>query len=210
MALLLPVALPEMETVTGRFILRPFTPKDVGPLAAILLRDEIWSQGYGGGEFRPVSPAELAGFIQRRYEGRLIFSVFRVDPGRQDRFIGTTGVTDVQAERECATVGRTVFDPAVWGTRANHEVKVALLDWLFSCGAGRIECEVDACNQRSLRSLVRFGFTVEGTRRRSAQRVDGSWRDIVILSLLTEEWPEARRRVVSCMTGSGDKGLQAA
>jgi RimJ/RimL family protein N-acetyltransferase len=53
---------------------------------------------------------------------------------------------------------------------------------------------VDPRNHRSLTSLTRFGFTVEGTRRRSSQRVDGTWRDIVILSLLQEEWPEVRER----------------
>jgi RimJ/RimL family protein N-acetyltransferase len=85
--------------------------------------------------------------------------------------------------------------------KANHEVKTALLDWLFARGAGRIECDVDPRNHRSLTSLTRFGFTVEGTRRRSSQRVDGSWRDIVILSLLVEEWPDVHKRALGSLEG---------
>lgn len=61
---------------------------------------------------------------------------------------------------------------------------------------GRVECDVDPRNRRSLSSLKRFGFTVEGTRRRSSRRNDGSWRDIVVLSLLTEEWPATRERAL--------------
>jgi RimJ/RimL family protein N-acetyltransferase len=80
--------------------------------------------------------------------------------------------------------------------KANHEVKLTLLDWLFSRGAGRVECDVDPRNRRSISSLQRFGFTVEGTRRRSSQRIDGSWRDVVVLSLLREEWPATRERAL--------------
>jgi RimJ/RimL family protein N-acetyltransferase len=83
--------------------------------------------------------------------------------------------------------------------KANLEVKLALLDWVFSHGAGRVECDVDPRNHRSMSSLRRFGFTVEGTRRRSSQRIDGSWRDIVVLSLLTEEWSATRARAVRAL-----------
>jgi RimJ/RimL family protein N-acetyltransferase len=146
-----------------------------------------------------MGPADLAGFIQRRYDGHAIYSVFTAGPPGHQVFVGTTGITEIQADVERVKIGRTVLDPRVWGSRANHEVKIALMDWLFSCGAGRIECDVDPRNQRSLRSLARFGFTVEGVRRRSSPRVDGSWRDIVVLSLLVEEWPQARAQAVAAL-----------
>jgi len=199
MALQLPGLLPHLETVTGRLVLEPFSAADVGPLSAVLARDEIWCQGYGDGEHRPTSPADLAAFIQRRYDGHAIFSVFTAGPAGNRLFVGTTGITEVHADVERVRVGRTVLDPRVWGSGANHEVKIALMDWLFSCGAGRIECDVDPRNQRSLRSLTRFGFTVEGVRRRSSPRADGSWRDIVVLSLLVEEWPQARSQAVAAL-----------
>jgi RimJ/RimL family protein N-acetyltransferase len=93
-------------------------------------------------------------------------------------------------------IGRTIISPAFWGMTANHEVELALLDWVFSRGARRVECDVDPQNHRSISSLKRFGFTVEGTRRRSSQRIDGSWRDIIVLSLLAEEWPATRERAL--------------
>lgn len=199
MALQLPGLLANLETLTGRFVLQPFSMADVVQLSAVLAHDEIWSQGYGDGEHRPTDPADLAGFIQRRYDGHAIYSVFTAGPPGYQAFVGTTGLTEIQADVERVKIGRTVLDPRVWGSRANHEVKIALMDWLFSCGAGRIECDVDPRNQRSLRSLTRFGFTIEGIRRRSSPRADGSWRDIVVLSLLVEEWPQARAQAVAAL-----------
>lgn len=198
MVLHLPDFLPTLQSGTGRFILEPYSPADSGALADILAQDSIWSQGYGDGDHRPRGRAELLAYIERRYRGHRIFSVFTDEPVRQ--FVGTTGVTEVDAVSERAKIGRTVISPACWGMKVGQDTKIALLDWLIGCGAGRIEADVDPRNLRSLSSLTRFGFTVEGTRRRSVQRVDGSWRDIVVLSLLREEWPELRARALAALT----------
>lgn len=209
MALLLPETLPTLQTVTGRFVLAPFTPLDVEPLARLLARDEIWSQGFSDSEARPAGEAELAAFVDRRFAGLQVFSVYRQLPQGQSRFVGTTGITDHDDLSERVKIGRTVIDPDLWGAKVNHEVKITLLDWLFSCGAGRVECDVDARNQRSLSSLVRFGFTAEGTRRRSSRNIDGLWRDFVILSLLTEEWPDVRPRALAALAGPSRADLLA-
>lgn len=201
MALLLPDTLPTLHTVTGRFVLAPFTPLDVEPLARLLARDEIWSQGFSDSEPRPAGERALNAFVDRRFAGLQVFSVYQQLPLGQSRFIGTTGITEHDAWTERVKIGRTVLDPDFWGAKVNHEVKISLLDWLFSSGAGRVECDVDARNQRSLASLVRFGFTAEGTRRRSSRNVDGMWRDFVILSMLTEEWADVRPRALASLTG---------
>ena len=207
MALLIPDTLPSLETVTGRFVLAPFTALDIEPLARLLGQEVIWSQGFSDSEARPVGEAELAAFVERRFSGLQIFSVYQKLPEGQSRFVGTTGITSYDGGTECVKIGRTVLDPQLWGAKVNHEVKITLLDWLFSCGAGRIECDVDARNQRSLSSLVRFGFTAEGTRRRSSRNLEGLWRDFVILSLLTEEWPGLRPRVLTALSGQDAAGL---
>jgi RimJ/RimL family protein N-acetyltransferase len=200
MALCFPATLPTLVTTTGRFILAPFSADDVNPLARTLADDDIWSQGYADGETRPYRHKDLVDFVHRRYDGHLVFSIFYTGLPRELFFIGTTGITDFHCETERVKIGRTVISSAFWGAKVNHELKLALLEWLFSCGAGRIECDVDPRNQRSLTSLSRFGFTVEGTRRRSSQRADGSWRDIVMLSLLREEWASIRVRTAESAT----------
>ena len=201
MALRLPHILPTLHTATRRFVLSPFTTAHIGPLADILTNDRIWAQGFGDGDRRPASRDELVAYIRRRHEGLRIFAIHYTGLPGGPLFVGTTGITESHARAERVKIGRTVISPAFWGMKANHEVKTALLDWLFARGAGRIECDVDPRNHRSLTSLTRFGFTVEGTRRRSSQRVDGSWRDIVILSLLVEEWPHVRKRALGSLEG---------
>jgi RimJ/RimL family protein N-acetyltransferase len=176
MALRLPHTLPFLHTATGRFVMSPFTDAHIDPLADILANDDIWTQGFGDGDHRPGSHDEIVAYIRRRYEGLRIFAIHYAGLPRGLLFVGTTGITESHARTERVKIGRTVISPAFWGMKANHEVKNALLDWLFARGAGRIECDVDPRNHRSLTSLTRFGFTVEGTRRRSSQRVDGTWR----------------------------------
>lgn len=193
----LPHVLPALTTATGRFALSPFGAEHVEPLARVLEHDDIWSQGFGDGEHRPSTHEETLAYIGRRFAPLPLFAIHSVSPAGEPLFVGTTGLTEVHPELERVKVGRTVLSPAFWGAGANHEVKAAVLDWLFSCGAGRVECDVDPRNERSLRSLARFGFTLEGVRRRSSRRVDGTWRDVVVLSLLVEEWPQVRDHALS-------------
>ena len=201
MTLRLPRTLPTLPTFTGRFVLTPFISADVDPLARILANDNIWDMGFSDGHHRPATHEEMVRFIHRRHQGLRIFAVHYTGLPGGPLFMGTTGITDSHTPTERVKIGRTLVSPVFWGMKANHEVKLALIDWAFSCGAGRIECDVDPRNHRSLSSLTRFGFTVEGIRRRSSQRVDGSWRDIVVLSLLTEEWPEVRERAHRALNG---------
>lgn len=210
MTLRLPHTLPTLPTATGRFILSPFTDAHVEPLAAILANDAIWAQGFGDSDHWPGNHDELVALVRRRHEGLRILAIDYTGLPRGPLFVDTTGGTESHARTERVKIGRTVISPAFLGMHANHEVKTALLGWLFSRGAGRIECDVDPRNHCSLTSLNRFGFTVEGTGRRSSRRVDGTWRDIVILSLLTEEWPAVRERSLQALAGLGHGGLLAA
>lgn len=207
MALRVPHTLPTLPTSTGRFILGPFTDHHIGPLADILSNDAIWAQGFGDGGHRPATHEELVAYIRQRHAGLRIFAIHYIGLAGGPLLVGTTGITESHARTERVKIGRTVISPAFWGMKANHEVKTALLDWLFSRGAGRIECDVDPRNQRSLTSLTRFGFTIEGARRRSSQRVDGTWRDVVVLSLLTEEWPAVRDRSLQALSSLTESGM---
>lgn len=201
MPLRLPHALPTLHTAIGRFVLSPFTDAHVEPLAHILANDDIWAQGFGHGDHRPGSYDELVAFIQRRHEGVRIFAIHYTGLPGGPLFVGTTGIIESNPRTARVKIGRTVISPAFWGMQANHEVKTALLEWLFSRGAARVDCDVDTRNHRSLTSLSRFGFTVADTRRRSSQRVDGTWRDIAMLTLTAEDWPAVRERALQSLSG---------
>lgn len=196
MVLHLPDTLPTLTTVTGRYVLSPFEARDVGPLARLLAHDEVWSQGYGDGGPRPTTREETVRHIHRRYDGLPVFAIRRMGPRGGTLFAGTTGITGASAHRDRVRVGRTVIHPALWGTGANHEVKIAVFDWLFAAGAGGIECDVDPRNVRSLKSLAALGFAVDGFRRTPVPHADRPWRDMAVLGLSRAEWPRFRERAV--------------
>jgi len=194
MPLELPDVMPALPTITGRFELVPLKKKKhYTDIAKVLEDDRIWSQGFGDTAQRPLTEEDRIEFIDNfiRADERIIWAVVHVET---DTAIGTTGLAHYSAELERCHIGRTVLSTEWWGKGVNHETKLALMDWLFDCGAGRIECDVDIQNHRSTSSLVSFGFTPEGTRRRSSQRWDGTWRDMNVLSVVREEWEEIRIR----------------
>jgi RimJ/RimL family protein N-acetyltransferase len=193
MPLEMPQTMPAMTTITGRFELEPLAKKHYEDIAAILEDEHIWAQGFGDTAQRPLTHEERIDFIDHfmLMNNRRLWAIIDNATGVA---IGTTGLAENIVIHERCHIGRTIISPAHWGKRINHEVKLALMDWLFDCGAGRIECDVDAINARSGNSLLSFGFTHEGVRRRASQRWDGTWRDLQIFSVIREEWEEIRLR----------------
>jgi ribosomal-protein-serine acetyltransferase len=64
----------------------------------------------------------------------------------------------------------------------------AVIDHLFQdLGMHRIEIRADPANDKSRRIPERLGFVQEGVAR-EAQYRNGSWHDLVVYSLLRDEW----------------------
>jgi len=52
--------------------------------------------------------------------------------------------------------------------------------------------KTDHLNVRSQNAIARLGAVREGTLRHQMIRRDGTWRDTVYFSILSDEWPAAR------------------
>lgn len=59
-----------------------------------------------------------------------------------------------------------------------------------------MQFNVDDLNERSRRAVLGIGATEEGALRRHARRSDGSWRTTMVYSVIGEEWPPLRARLV--------------
>lgn len=80
--------------------------------------------------------------------------------------------------------------PALRGKGLNAEVKLLLLGHAFEdCGFERVKLQTDSINQHSRDAIVRLGAVQEGVLRHHQPRADGSWRDTVVFSILSAEWP---------------------
>ena len=79
---------------------------------------------------------------------------------------------------------------------ANREAKYLMLQHAFECwDCLRVEFKTSALNQQSRNALLGIGAVEEGILRHHMINADGSLRDSVYFSILSEEWPAVRRRL---------------
>ena len=113
------------------------------------------------------------------------------------RVIGSTCYMDVPLFPESVEIGATYYGRSHWRSAVNTEAKLLLLGHAFDgLGFDRVMLKTDCRNERSQNAIARLGCVREGTLRHQLRRRDGSWRDTVYFSLLADEWPAARARLV--------------
>lgn len=110
--------------------------------------------------------------------------------------IGSTSYYDVTATG--LAIGYTWYSRRVQGTTVNPAAKLLLLERAFEdLGSARAEWHVDADNARSRAAVLKLGARQEGILRKHSRRRDGSWRDTVVFSLLDDEWPAAKAKLLA-------------
>ena len=171
-----------MPRIEGpRLALRPPRPDDADALFE-LGRDPEVVRFFSWGPYRERS--EAAAFIERVVTERP-YEFLIVD--ENDRPIGLTGLTEL-SERDGRAVVGTWLGREHWGTGANRESKALILHYAFATlGLGRVSAYAHPDNVRSLKALERLGFTREGVLR-GWHVHRGKRRDVVMLSMLREEW----------------------
>jgi len=112
------------------------------------------------------------------------------------RVIGMTRAYDIDRKVKKVTIGHTWYIPEVWGKAHNKECKLLLLQYIFdTLGFARVDFKVAGQNLRSQKAVAKIGGVKEGVLRRFALRNDGSSTDVVIFSMLDDEWMENKRRL---------------
>jgi N-acetyltransferase len=113
------------------------------------------------------------------------------------RVIGMTRVYDVDWKVRKLTIGHTWYIPAVWGKVHNKECKLLLLRYIFGqLGFVRAEFKVASQNIRSQKAVAKIGGVKEAVLRKHSLRNDGTPSDTVIFSILDEEWPGKKEKLV--------------
>jgi RimJ/RimL family protein N-acetyltransferase len=94
-------------------------------------------------------------------------------------------------------IGHTWYIPAVWGKVYNKECKLLLLQYVFeTLGFNRVEFRVAHQNIRSQKAVEKIGGVKEGVLRKFAIRNDGVRRDTVVFSIIDDEWPEKKEKLL--------------
>jgi RimJ/RimL family protein N-acetyltransferase len=109
-----------------------------------------------------------------------------------DRLIGFTSLWVGNWASGEGRVGIGIGERADWGRGYGTDAMRALLRYAFAeLNLARVSLEAFAVNTRAIRSYEKAGFTLEGTQRQWARR-DGRRRDVVVMSILLEEYRQAQ------------------
>ncbi|MCI8387944.1 MAG: GNAT family N-acetyltransferase [Clostridiales bacterium] len=129
---------------------------------------------------------EYLEYLQTRYRVGDFYDWAVVDKKRS-KMIGTCGFTSLDFGNNAAEVGY-VLNPAYWGRGIAPEALKRVLYFAFmELNVHRVEARYMVGNDRSRRVMEKCGMTYEGVRR-SSMYVKGSYRDIGICSILSEEY----------------------
>ncbi|MEU6564401.1 GNAT family N-acetyltransferase [Nocardia nova] len=110
---------------------------------------------------------------------------------------------------DAAEIGNTWLSERARGCGVNLESKLLLLGHAFEVWrVRRIAMRVDMRNMRSRLAIERLGATSDGVRRAHSRGLDGTVRSTAFYSILDEEWPWVRDRIMTELDG-GPKLLNA-
>lgn len=200
---------PEPTTLTGRIVrLEPLRREHLPSLFLAIGHPEVFAGGYGGGTagYRDTQEG-FADWAEEyfRWDDGNPYAVFLIGGPHDGELIGTTTLADFELVREATHIGWTAYDPRVWGTAVNGEAKLLLLQLAFEHGFGRVKIQADAINERSRAAIAGIGATFEGIARRDSPRLDGSWRDSAIFSIVVDDWARVRTTLEQRRESQGDR-----
>ena len=114
------------------------------------------------------------------------------------RIVGSTRFENIVLTERRVEIGWSWLTPRAWRTPLNTEAKYLMMRHAFEVWkCVRVEFKVLETNERSLRSITAIGAKREGVLRKRLPFRDGSFRDVVYLSILDDEWPEVKQRLES-------------
>jgi RimJ/RimL family protein N-acetyltransferase len=147
----------------------------------------------------PTDVAEAIAAIERLNAPADQLPYAQID-ARTGELIGTTSFYDIDPAARAIAIGSTWIGYRWWRSWVNTTSKLIMLRRAFDeLGAERVVWHTDIRNTRSQNAIARLGATREGVLRHHRIRRDGSWRDTVIFSMISAEWPEARQRLIERM-----------
>jgi N-acetyltransferase len=194
---------PDGRTLVGRWVrLDPIGDADFAELGALLGDPRVYEHGYVMHR-RPSAPADATELARSTFggaAGKIRYAIRLAadsDLGPAGTLVGTSGLSEVDLWNESTHIGGTLYGRRWWGSEVNPEAKMLLLAHCFDdCGLGRVKIQTDLLNTRSQAAIARLGAAREGVLRRHMRREDGSFRDTVVFSVLTSEWPAVRSRLL--------------
>ncbi|MDP1721524.1 MAG: GNAT family protein [Candidatus Nanopelagicaceae bacterium] len=190
-----------MNTLVGSVVrLEPLETHHIPDLFAALGNDE---EAWRWMLFKtPTSVVEMGSFVENLLANyangsREPFAVINL---QSEKAIGTTSYMDIARADQAVEIGSTIYSRQFWRTAVNTETKLLLLTQAFEVqNYLRVALKTDAENKRSQAAILRLGAKYEGTLRAHKIRTDGTSRDTMYFSIVKNEWPEVKARLLKAL-----------
>lgn len=125
--------------------------------------------------------------------GQMPFATLDAESGRP---IGSTRFQNMRPEHRVYEIGSTWLTPTSWGTGANAESKLLLLEYAFErLGARRVEFKTEATNERSRAALAALPARFEGVFRKHMLVRDGASRDSAWYAVVYDDWHDVKQHL---------------
>jgi RimJ/RimL family protein N-acetyltransferase len=180
-------------TLTGRTVrIEPLAGRHEAGLRAAASDPRVW-------RWMPIDPTDsdeafhawMHEALERDAEG--LDAPFCVLGAGDGEPLGSTRYLALRPEHHGLEIGWTWLSPAAWGTAANAEAKLLLLEHAFErLGCMRVEFKTDALNGRSRAALEAIGARFEGIHRRHMLVRGGELRDSAWYSVIDVDWPATK------------------
>jgi RimJ/RimL family protein N-acetyltransferase len=179
-----------VRRLEGRLVsLEPLARTHEAGLREAARETEIW-------RWMPVRLTEDAAF-DAWLEAALAEPAFATVDNANGKPLGSTRFMALRPEHRSLEIGHTWLAPAAWGTGANVEAKLLMLEHAFErLGCARVEFKTDERNERSRGALEALGARLEGVHRKHmvVPYSDGV-RNSAYYSIVDDEWPDVKSRL---------------
>ena len=184
-------------TLSGSIVrLEPLLAAHAPQLAAIGLDPELWRLQPKAVTSLDDMEAYVASALEDQRRGLSL--CFVLVSQRTGVVIGTTRFMDIALAHKRVEIGATWITSAHQRTGANVEAKLLLLTHAFDVmGVQKVVLKTETLNEQSRRAILALGATEEGTLRRQFLADSGRARDMVYFSILGNEWPAVRDRLLA-------------
>lgn len=165
---------------------------------------QLWNLWY---TFVP-KPEETKRYIEDALSGQqaghmLPWAVRELTTGT---IVGSTRYHDVMSEIDRVEIGYTWYAASWQRSHVNTTCKLLLMTHAFeTLGCKVVGLRTDALNFTSQRAIEALGAKKDGVIRHSRARRDGTVRDSVMYSILSNEWPDVKRHLEFRLSRHGNQ-----
>lgn len=173
----------------SRIMLREYRKEDLNHITAWV--NDMETTKYLSDIFSwPQTVKNSEDFLDMRLSGGRREAGFVIADRETQDYMGQADLMDINWIDRCATVGIVIADKCNRGCGVGQEALSLLLEYAFILlGLQRVQLDVYSGNSQAIACYERAGFVKEGIKRR-ARFCRGEYMDIILMSVLKEEWEQ--------------------